>query len=52
VQAETEHGVLQLTLNKKPEAKPKQIQVKASSANNNNTAQPKQVEGGNSQQQK
>ena len=45
VQAETEHGVLTLTLNKKAEAKPKQIQVKAVSANGNG-AQPKQVEAG------
>ncbi len=44
VQAETEHGVLQLTLNKKAEAKPKQIQVKAV-ASNANGSQPKQVEG-------
>ena len=29
IQAQSEHGVLELTLNKKPEAKPKQIQVKA-----------------------
>ncbi len=42
VQAETEHGVLQLTLGKKPEAKPKQIQVKAAAAQ---SAQPRQVEG-------
>ena len=41
VQAETEHGVLTLTLNKKAEAKPKQIQVKAVSAEG---TQPKQVE--------
>ena len=45
VQAETEHGVLTLTLNKKAEAKPKQIQVKAVSANGNGV-QPKQVEAG------
>jgi HSP20 family protein len=45
VQAESEHGVLQLTLNKKPEAKPKQIQVKAVSAGSNGTAAPRQVEG-------
>ncbi len=44
VQAETEHGVLQLTLNKKPEAKPKQIQVKAVAASNGASA-PLQVEG-------
>jgi hypothetical protein len=37
--------VLQLTLNKKPEAKPKQIQVKAVSAGSNGTAAPRQVEG-------
>ena len=40
IQAETEHGVLQLTLNKKAEAKPKQIQVKAVAAQ----PQPRQVE--------
>jgi HSP20 family protein len=51
VQAETEHGVLQLTLNKKPEAKPKQIQVKAVSASESNGSQPKQVEGQTGTQQ-
>ena len=45
VQAESEHGVLQLTLNKKPEAKPKQIQVKAVTANSNGASASKQVEG-------
>jgi HSP20 family protein len=45
VQAESEHGVLQLTLSKKPEAKPKQIQVKAVSAGSNGASQPKQVTG-------
>ena len=45
VQAETENGVLQLTLNKKAEAKPKQIQVKAVASDGNGT-QPKQVEAG------
>ena len=46
VQAESEHGVLQLTLTKKAEAKPKQIQVKA-------TAPKPMVEGqnGNAQSQ-
>ena len=45
VRAETEHGVLALTLNKKPEAKPKQIQVKAVPASGNGAGtQPKQVE--------
>ena len=45
VQAETENGVLALTLNKKAEAKPRQIQVKAVSASGNGAApQPKQVE--------
>jgi len=52
VQAETEHGVLQLTLNKKPEAKPKQIQIKAGSASGNGAQQPKQVEGETATQQK
>ncbi len=42
VQAETEHGVLQLTLGKKAEAKPKQIQVTAKTAGQ---PEPKQVEG-------
>jgi HSP20 family protein len=45
VQAESEHGVLQLTLNKKPEAKPKQIQVKAVSVGTNGASAPRQVEG-------
>jgi HSP20 family protein len=45
IQAETEHGVLQLMLNKKPEAKPKQIQVKATSAGSNGAGQARQVEG-------
>lgn len=52
VQAESEHGVLQLTLSKKPEAKPKQIQVKAVSANSNGASQPRQVEGETAQQSK
>jgi HSP20 family protein len=52
IDAQSEHGVLQLTLNKKPEAKPKQIQVKAVSSSNNGTSQPKQVEGATSTQQK
>jgi HSP20 family protein len=51
VQAETEHGVLRLSLSKKPEAKPRQIQVKAVSAESNG-AQPKQVEGEASQARK
>ena len=51
VQAETENGVLQLSFNKKAEAKPKQIQVKAV-AGNGNTAQPRQVEGEASQSTK
>ena len=45
IQAQSEHGVLELTLSKKPEAKPKQIQVKAISANGNGAGAPKQVEG-------
>jgi HSP20 family protein len=52
IDAQTEHGVLQLTLNKKPEAKPKQIQVKAVSANGTGASQPKQVEGATSSQAK
>ena len=50
VQAETEHGVLVLTLGKKVEAKPKQIQVKAAAAKTE-PAQPKQVEGTTAQAQ-
>lgn len=49
VQAESEHGVLQVTLNKKPEAKPKQIQVRAVSVPNDGAVQPKMVEGAMSQ---
>ena len=45
IQAQSEHGVLELTLNKKPEAKPKQIQVKAVAANSNGMSAPRQVEG-------
>ncbi|HLI76697.1 MAG TPA: Hsp20/alpha crystallin family protein [Acidobacteriaceae bacterium] len=45
IQAQSEHGVLELTLNKKPEAKPKQIQVKAVSAGSNGASAPKQMEG-------
>ncbi len=45
IQAQSEHGVLELTLNKKPEAKPKQIQVKAMAAGSNGAGAPKQVEG-------
>ena len=47
IQAQTDNGVLELSLNKKPEAKPKQITVKAVAANgtSNGTAQPQQVEG-------
>jgi HSP20 family protein len=47
IQAQTEHGVLELTLNKKPESKPKQIQVTAVAAGGNGpaAATPKQVEG-------
>ena len=45
VQAESEHGVLQLTLNKKPESKPKQIQIKAASAPSQGAGAAKQVEG-------
>jgi HSP20 family protein len=52
IDAQSEHGVLQLTLNKKPEAKPKQIQVKAVAANSNGASQPKQVEGSTAAQQK
>ena len=48
VRAETEHGVLSLTLNKKPESKPKQIQVKVAGADSAAT-QPKQVEGATAQ---
>ena len=44
IQAQSEHGVLELTLSKRPEAKPKQIQVKAVSAGGASTA--RQVEGG------
>jgi HSP20 family protein len=42
VNAATEHGVLCITLSKKPEATPKQIQIKVGS--NTNGSQPKQVE--------
>src|SRR5579875_1398085 len=45
IQAQSEHGVLELTLNKKPEAKPKQITVKAVAASTNGANAPKQVEG-------
>jgi HSP20 family protein len=45
IQAQSENGVLELTLNKKPEAKPKQIQVKAVAASSNGASAPKQVEG-------
>ena len=45
IQAQTEHGVLELSLSKKPEAKPKQITVKAVTANGNGARQPQQVEG-------
>lgn len=41
VNATTEHGVLSITLTKKPEATPKRIQIKVGSQNN---GQPKQVE--------
>lgn len=45
IQAQSEHGVLELTLNKRPEAKPKQIQVKAVAGSSNGAGAPKQVEG-------
>jgi HSP20 family protein len=41
VQAVTEHGVLSLSFDRKPESKPRQIEVKAG---NSSAAQPKQVE--------
>ncbi len=44
VQALAEHGVLELSLNKKPEAKPKQITVNSVGAAQNGPAEPKQVE--------
>ena len=45
IQAQSDNGVLELTLNKKPEAKPKQIQVKAVAVGSNGSGTAKQVEG-------